>query len=364
MLKLKVKKTTMQNININEYISLLKQLISTPSLSKNENRTADILYKFLSDKGFDVKRILNNIYVSSSDFDKTKKTILLNSHHDTVKAVSGWTTNPFFPVEKQGKLIGLGSNDAGASVVSLIATFVYMDKLNRNYNLIFAATAEEEISGQNGMELLVNHLGDISFAIVGEPTQMQMAIAEKGLMVIDCLSKGISGHAARNEGENAIYEAIQDINWFRNYKFEKKSNILGDIKMTVSQISAGYQHNVIPDECSFVVDIRSTDKYSNVEILDKIKKYVNCDVKERSTRLNSSGISIEHPFIQKGIGLGLKYYGSPTLSDQTFLKIPSLKIGPGKSERSHTANEFIYIDEIKNGIEIYIKLLKDFRPLQ
>jgi acetylornithine deacetylase len=339
-------------------IHLLKQLIATPSLSREEDQTATLISNFLKSEGASPQRKMNNIWASSI-ISEELPTILLNSHHDTVKPSSSWSLDPFQSVEKDGKLYGLGSNDAGGPLVSLIATFLALkDDPNRPYNLILAATAEEEVSGKNGIESILPELGKLDLAIVGEPTQMQMAVAEKGLMVLDCKASGVSGHAARNEGVNAIYKAIQDIEWFRTFQFDLKSELLGPVKMSVTQINAGTQHNVVPDECSYVVDVRTNEFYRNEEALQVIKKFVkNSEVTPRSTRINSSFILLEHPFVQKGLSLGLTYYGSPTTSDQALIPCTSIKIGPGDSARSHTADEFIYIEEVERGIELYIKLL-------
>jgi len=293
----------------------------------------------------------------SPAFDPAQPTILLNSHIDTVQPVSGWTYDPFQPVIGGDKMFGLGSNDAGASLVSLLFAFLHLTEHQQHYNLIFAATAEEEISGKNGIESLLKELPAIDFAIVGEPTGMQMAIAEKGLMVLDCISTGIAGHAARNEGENAIYNALADVEWFRNFRFEKISGLLGPVKMSVTQINAGTQHNVIPDKCSFVVDVRTNELYTNEEILNEIKKQVKSIVTARSTRLGSSSTPGNHPLVLRGKQLGLSVFGSPTLSDQALMPFPSMKIGPGNSSRSHTANEYILCSEIENAIQTYVNLL-------
>jgi len=340
------------------YFDLLKNLIRTPSLSKEEDKTADILENFLKEKGYSPQRIKNNIFIKDRFFDKNKATILLNSHHDTVKANEKWTIPPFEALEKEGKLFGLGSNDAGASLIALLAVFMALENRERSYNLIWAASAEEEISGKNGVELLLKSLGKIDFGVVGEPTEMQMAVAEKGLMVLDAEAQGKAGHAARNEGENAIYKALKDIEWFKNFQFEKVSDFLGEVKMTVTQIEAGYQHNVVPDICSFVVDVRGNGLYSNQEILQIIQENTISKITARSTRLNSSEIDLSHPFLKKGITLGLETYGSPTLSDQALMSFPTVKIGVGDSARSHTADEFVYKKEFEEGIEIYLKLLK------
>ena len=291
--------------------------------------------------------VYNNICICNKNFDPEKKTILLNSHHDTVKEGAGWTVDPFVPLEGDGKIIGLGSNDAGASLVSLIATFLhYYDLKDLNYNLVFLASAEEEISGKNGIELALTKIEDIDFGIVGEPTKMEMAIAEKGLMVLDCVAKGKLGHAAREEGKNANYVAVDDINWIRNFIFPKTSDTLGRVKMTVTLIEGGTQHNVVPDLCKFVVDVRSTDCYTNEEILNIIKSHMESEVSARSTRLQPTGISQKHILIKAARTLGIATFGSVTLSDQVLMPFPSVKMGPGDSSRSHSADEYIYTDEI------------------
>jgi acetylornithine deacetylase len=341
-------------------IHLLKQLIATPSFSKEEDNTADILEQFLESKGVHTNVYLKNIWARNKYYDESKPTILLNSHHDTVKPNKGYTLDPFTPIIKDEKLFGLGSNDAGGPLVSLIATFIfYYDNPNLKYNLLIAATAEEEISGHNGIEALLPRMGSIESGIVGEPTQMQMAVAEKGLMVLDCVAKGRAGHAAREEGENSIYNAIQDIAWFQSYKFPKVSDLLGAMKMSVTVIETENKaHNVVPAHCKFVVDTRVNELYSFEEVLEVIKNNVQCDIQPRSTRLRSTSIALDHPLIKSGIILGRTYYGSPTTSDKALMSFPTLKMGPGDSARSHTADEFIYLDEIKEGIELYIKLLK------
>jgi len=340
-------------------ISLLKQLIETPSFSKDEIGTADLIQSFFNNQGVSTERLGNNVWAKNFHFSEAKPTVLLNSHHDTVKPNTGYTKDPFKAIEENGRVYGLGSNDAGGSLVSLMVTFLHFyDREDLECNLILAATAEEEISGKGGIEALLPHLPEIDFGIVGEPTLMDMAIAEKGLMVLDCVAKGQSGHAARNEGVNAIYAAMRDIHWFRTHEFLKKSEALGPIKMSVTMIDAGSQHNVVPDECRFVIDVRTTDAYSNQETLDIIRENVESIVTPRSTRLNPSGIDIDHPIVKAGLAMGIKAYGSPTLSDQALMLFPTLKIGPGDSARSHTADEFIHINEIKEGIDIYIKLLR------
>ncbi len=344
-----------------EAVNLLMKLIAAPSFSKQEEKTACILYQYLESKGLEVHSRHNNVWVCSEDNHPDWPTILLNSHHDTVKPSSSWTKDPFQPHLEEGKLFGLGSNDAGGCLVSLLHTFLSLNRLpDRGYNLIFAATGEEEISGQQGIAAILPELGDIDLGIVGEPTQMQMAVAEKGLLVIDGLAKGKSGHAARQEGINAIYIALQDIQWLKDFHFPEKSKLLGEVHMAVTQIEAGTQHNVVPDVCKFVIDIRTNEKYSNEEVFKIIQRNTNSTMKPRSLRLNSSRISLQHPVVKKGLQLGLSYFGSPTLSDQALMRgFPTLKIGPGHSERSHTANEYILLDEIKEGIRLYLELLTD-----
>lgn len=340
-------------------ISLLKELIATPSVSGEEEKVAAVFKTFLENKGIKTDQYLNNIWAENKYFDPQKPSILLNSHLDTIKPNPGYTSDPFTPVEKEGKLSGLGSNDAGGSLVALTAAFLYFyEKKELKYNLILAATAEEEISGSHGIEALLPHLGKIDFAIVGEPTGMQMAIAEKGLMVLDCNSSGRAGHAARNEGDNAIYKAMQDIDWFRNFQFPKVSELLGPNKMTVTVMETDNKaHNVVPARCRFVVDVRINELYSPEEVLAIIKAHVRCEVKPRSMRLRPTVISPQHPLVQAGLKLGRTYYGSPTTSDKALMPFPALKMGPGHPARSHTADEYILTDEIKSGIELYIQLL-------
>ena len=340
-------------------IGLLKKLIATPSFSKEENNTAAVINEFLLSQKIKPEVYLNNVWAKNKYFDDAKPTILLNSHHDTVKPNKGYTLDPFSPIEKGGKLSGLGSNDAGGSLVSLIAVFLYYyEKKDLHFNLIIAATAEEEISGHNGIEALLPQLGKIECAIVGEPTQMQMAVAERALMVLDCIASGVAGHAAREEGDNAIYKAIKDIEWFQSYRFDKISTLLGPVKMTVTVIETENKaHNVVPPQCRFVVDTRINELYTFEEVLSIIKSNVKSDVQPRSTRLRSSSIALDHPLVKAGIALGRNYYGSPTTSDKALMNFPALKMGPGDSARSHTADEYIYIDEIKEGIDLYIQLL-------
>ncbi|MFC2138036.1 M20 family metallo-hydrolase [Bacteroidota bacterium] len=345
--------------DITEIIILLKDLIKTPSFSRAENKSADLIQQFLKLKAYSINRKGNNLWVYGKNNKIDLPFILLNSHHDTVKPVESWTIDPFEPVEEKGKIFGLGSNDAGASLVSLLATFFYLDEIQKNYNIVFAATAEEEISGAEGMHSIIDDLEKINLAVIGEPTIMQMAVAEKGLLVLDCTAEGKAGHAARDEGDNAIYKAQKDIEWIRKYNFPKKSELLGQVKMTVTQINAGIQHNIIPDNCNFVVDVRSNEKYSNKEIFEIIDKNTLSKVTPRSFRLNSSSIDLNHPIVKKGVEMGLTYFGSPTTSDQATIPWKSIKIGPGDSARSHSANEYIYISEIEKAISIYIELLKD-----
>ncbi len=339
-------------------VGLLKKLISTPSFSKEEDNTAEIIEHFLESKNIIPHSYLNNIWAKNKYFDESKPTILLNSHHDTVKPNKAYTLDPFTPVEKDGKLYGLGSNDAGGCLVSLIATFIYYyNEPNLNYNLVIAASAEEEISGHNGVEILLPRLPKIDFGIVGEPTLMNMAVAEKGLLVLDCTTHGKAGHAAREEGDNAIYKALKDIEWFRTHTYEKVSDLLGPMKMSVTIINAGSQHNVVPHECKFTVDVRVNELYTFEEVLGVIAANTSCDVQPRSSRLRSTAIALDHPLIKAGVALGRTYYGSPTTSDKALMNFSTLKMGPGDSARSHTADEFIYIDEIRNGIDLYIQLL-------
>ena len=342
-------------------IALLKQLIGIESYSKTEDKTADAIVVFLEHRGVKTHRLHNNVWAKNKYFDASKPTILLNSHHDTVKPNAQYTKNPFEPIVEDGKLYGLGSNDAGGALVSLMACFLHFyEQSDLCFNLIYAATAEEEISGQNGVEVLLPQLGRIDFGIVGEPTKMDLAIAEKGLLVIDCVAHGKSGHAAREEGENAIYKALKDIEWFRTYQFPKVSETLGPIKMSVTLIQAGTQHNVVPDSCTFTVDIRTTDKYGTQEVLEVIQQNISSVIQPRSTRLNPSAIDKNHPMVQAGLQLNRAIYGSPTTSDQALMAFDTVKMGPGDSARSHTADEFIYLKEIEEGIELYIQLVKKY----
>lgn len=343
-----------------EAVSLLKMLISTPSFSREEGPTADLIEQFLKQHGKQPLRQGHNVWCMADNHDAGAPALLLNSHHDTVKPVAGWTKDPFEPRVEGDTLWGLGSNDAGASAVSLLATFLYLSRQEKlPYKLIVAITAEEEVSGQGGVQSILSQLGEVALAVVGEPTSLDLAIAERGLMVLDCIARGKAGHAARNEGENALYKALADIEWFRTYQFPKTSDVLGPVKMSVTQIQAGTQHNVVPDECRFVVDVRTNECYHNEALLCLIKEQVGAEVNARSTRLNSSGISAEHPLVQKAKSMGMALYGSPTLSDQALMPFPSIKLGPGDSARSHTADEYILLSEIKAGIHRYITLVED-----
>lgn len=341
-----------------EAIDTLKGMISRPSFSRDEAAVADFLQQSWQAAGHTVHRKGNNLWIVSPGFDLNKPTLLLNSHIDTVKPASGWTKDPFHPEESEDeKLYGLGSNDAGASVVSLYAAFSLLTGKKQAYNLIFLASCEEEVSGKNGLESVLPDLPPIAFAIVGEPTKMQPAVAEKGLMVLDCVSIGKAGHAARNEGINAITLAIKDIEWFNNHQFPEKSDFLGPVKMSVTIIHAGTQHNVVPDRCEFTVDIRTNEFYPNEKLFELIKEQVGCEVKARSFRLNSTRTDLSHPFVQRAILMGKEPFGSPTLSDQALMPFPSVKIGPGNSARSHAADEYIGLLEIREAIDTYVRLL-------
>ena len=343
-----------------EAIELLIQLIQTPSFSRAEADTADILVAFLTQHSIPVQRQHNNVWAVSRAVDPAKPTILLNSHHDTVKPGVAWSYPPFGAVVEGDRLTGLGSNDAGASAVSLLAVFRYFYERPTAFNLICAITAEEEISGPNGIKSMLPELGKIDLGLVGEPTGMNAAVAEKGLLVLDGVARGRTGHAARNEGENALYKALDDITWLRTYQFPEVSDLLGPVKMTVTQISAGTQHNVVPDECRYVVDIRSNECYSNEEILAIVRNNVQAEITPRSTHLQSSGLPLTHPLVRKAVAMGKKTYGSPTLSDQALMRFPTLKMGPGDSARSHAPDEYILLSEIRAGIADYVELLTGF----
>ncbi len=344
------------------YIELLKQLIQTQSFSKEEEPAAELVRNVLRSHNIPFETKKNNTWGRNQNWQEGLPVVLLNSHVDTVRPGKNWTKDPFGALLEGDYLYGLGSNDAGASLVTLLAVFIHFNSQDKlPYNLIYAASAEEEISGPNGMESLIDELGDIDLALVGEPTQMQMAIAEKGLMVLDCVAHGKTGHAARNEGENALYKGIEDIQKLRDYQFEKTSEVLGEVKLSITQINAGYQHNVVPDQCSFVVDVRTNEHYSNQKAFEIIDSLIGSEVKARSFRLNSSGIELDHPIVKRGMELGLTYYGSPTTSDQAVMPFRSIKIGPGDSARSHTADEYILISELKEGFKTYVSLLDGLR---
>jgi acetylornithine deacetylase len=353
----------MKNIKIltQEAISLLEALIETPSFSTEEDKTALLLENWFNQNEIPFKRENNNVWAFNMYFDKDKPTLLLNSHHDTVRPNQAYTNDPFKAIVRDGKLFGLGSNDAGGCLVSLLATFVHLyANETLPHNIVIVASAEEENSGKNGLNSVLKHLPELDCAIVGEPTLMQLAIAEKGLLVLDVKVKGTPSHAAHQNEDNAIYKTIPIMEWFKNYKFTKISEQLGPVKMTVTQINAGKQHNVVPSECDLVVDIRVNDCYSNPEILEVVKEHVDAEVTPRSMHLNASSIPAAHELVQAGIALGRTTYGSPTLSDQSVLSCKSLKLGPGDTLRSHSADEFIYVDEIEEGIQLYIKILGDF----
>ena len=361
-------------------IELLCRLVEVPRVSREETAAADLLQAYMQDElGLEVQREGNNLWSLQPSFDPEKQTLLLNAHIDTVKPVSGWQRDPFRATREGDRIYGLGTNDDGASLVALLHVFAHLVKLSPKgfpkggagrglFNLVFLASAEEEVSGRGGIESVLPSIKKmvngklsngkwIDVALVGEPTGMQPAIAEKGLMVLDVTARGKAGHAARDEGDNAIYHAIDDIQWFRHYRWERVSPLLGPVKMSVTIVNAGTQHNVVPDTCTFTVDVRSNECYSNQELLDGIKEHVRSEVKARSTRLGSSGIDVNHPLVQRIIELGGKPFGSPTLSDQALMPFPSLKMGPGQSSRSHTADEYIEVDEIRQAIETYMKVL-------
>lgn len=351
---------TIENLT-QQAITLLKKMIETPSFSSEEDKTALLIENWFTQNEIPFKRENNNVWAFNKHFDETKPTLLLNSHHDTVKPNQGYTNDPFQAFVQDGKLFGLGSNDAGGCLVSLLATFVYFYATeNLPYNCVIVASAEEESSGKNGLNSVLKHLPKLDCAIVGEPTLMQLAIAEKGLLVLDVVIKGTASHAAHHNPDNPIYNAVPVIEWFNSYKFDKISQILGPVKMTVTQINAGKQHNVVPSQCDLVVDIRVNDCYTNTEILETVRANIKAAVTPRSMHLNASSIPTNHGLVKAGIALGRTTYGSPTLSDQSVLTCQSLKLGPGETLRSHSADEFIYLNEIEEGVELYIKILTDF----
>lgn len=339
-------------------IDLLKDMVAVPSISRNEQEVADVVEKALNKFGLCPKRYLNNIWCQTPDFCPDKPTILLNAHIDTVKVADGWRRPPFSPTVEDDAIYGLGTNDDGASVVALMAAFRALTTMTQPYNLFFLASAEEEVSGKNGIEAVLPMLPPVSFALVGEPTSMQPAIAEKGLMVLDGVVHGVAGHAARDEGVNAIYKAIDVVNTLRSLRLKKESELLGPVKISVTKIEGGQQHNVVPDKCSILVDVRTTDAYTNLETLKMLRSAVpECTLTPHSTRLNPSGISASHPVVARAEMLGKKPFGSPTLSDQALMPFPSLKMGPGDSSRSHTADEYIMCSEIRQAIDEYIVIL-------
>ena len=342
---------------VKDAVGLLSQLIATPSTSRNEKDAADIMEKALRGYGFTPYREVNNVWAINPHFDEHKPTLLLNAHIDTVKPVDSWKRDPFAPTIEGDTLYGLGSNDCGGGLCSLLQTFRMLTEKTQSYNLIYLASAEEEVSGKDGISRALPLLPKIDLAIVGEPTGMQPAVAEKGLMVLDVIAHGKSGHAARNEGVNAIYEALDDMRWIRDYKFEKVSPFLGPTKMTLTVVNAGTQHNVIPDTCTMLVDIRTNEFYDNEELYHFICQHLKSEVKAHSFRLKSSRIDPEHPLIKKCVAMGMKPFGSPTLSDQALMSFPSFKLGPGESSRSHSADEFIKISEIADAIAKYKELL-------
>lgn len=353
---------------LNEAVTLLQSLISTPSTSRGEGEAADTMQQWMQQHGLHPHRVENNLIVICNDFDTSRPTLMLNAHIDTVRPVASWTRDPYSPDIIDGRLYGLGSNDCGGGLVTLLQVYRIISQQPRECNVIYVASAEEEVSGANGMTLVVNtlprllsvsadYLAENIVAIVGEPTGMEPAVAEKGLMVVDLIAHGQSGHAARGEGDNAIYKALDDMLWIRSHRFSRVSPFLGPTLMTLTVVNAGTQHNVVPDECRMVVDVRSNELYTNEELCDIISAHVSCEVRPRSFRLRSSHISLNHPLVQKCRSMGMQPFGSPTLSDQALMPWTSLKLGPGQSSRSHTADEFIYISEMREALETYLTLL-------
>lgn len=349
-----------------EAVELLQELISLPSVSRDESRTASLLFDRLSAMGFESRRHKNNVYAALPGYDRAKPTLMLNAHHDTVKPSSSYTFDPYMPKIEGERLYGLGSNDDGASLVSLLYVFSLLKDAGLPYNLIFAASAEEEISGENGMRALLAHFRQegikIDAALVGEPTAMQPAVAERGLIVLDCVARGVAGHAARDNGVNAIYKALEDIERLRNFRFPEVSPTLGPVKISVTQIQAGHQHNVIPDECRFTVDVRTTDAYSNAETAEILCSLIEAEAAPRSTRVRASVIPCGHPLVGAAVAMGKTPFVSPTTSDMALMyDIPSLKMGPGESSRSHSADEFVLIPEIYDAIGQYWQFLKSLK---
>lgn len=350
---------------ISSAVDLLKRLIATPSLSREEDATANILQETLAMRGVDAKRHFNNVWALAQPFDCQKPTLLLNSHHDTVKPSSAYTRNPFEPTVESGRLFGLGSNDAGASLVGLIETFLYFKDRTLPFNLMLVLTAEEEVTGEHGMRAMVNLWNELNitpdWGIIGEPTGMDVAVGERGLVVLDCKATARGGHAARSEGENALYKALDDIATLRSLELPKQSSLLGPVKITVTQIAAGRQHNVLPEECNFVVDMRTTDAMTNEELVEFVRSKIGSEVTARSTRIRASAIDLNHPLVKAAVNAGATTFVSPTTSDQSVLPmIQTIKIGIGQSARSHSADEFVLIDEIEQGIERYIQIIKNF----
>lgn len=341
-------------------VDLLQRLIATPRVSRDESAAADIMEGYMHDCGINCRRAGNNLISICDDYNPDKQTILLNAHIDTVKPVASWTRDPYTPTIEAGKLYGIGSNDCGGGLAALLQVYRILSSRARTYNIMYIVSAEEEVSGANGFSSILPLLPHIDVAIVGEPTGMQPAIAEKGLMVIDAVAHGRSGHAARNEGVNAIYEALDDLRWLRDYRFERVSDLLGGVKMSVTVINAGTQHNVVPDECRYIIDVRTNELYTNQEVFDIISAHLHSEVKARSFRLNSSGIAADHPLVLKIKSMGMQPFGSPTLSDQALMPFPSVKLGPGQSSRSHSADEYIEISEIEDAINKYLAILEDF----
>ena len=342
---------------LDDAVALLRLLIATPSVSRDEARAADIMEDAMRGYGLSPWREANNVWAIAPGYDDKKPTLLLNAHIDTVKPVSSWTRNPFSPDIEDGRLYGLGSNDCGGGLVALLQAFRHLSAGEQRYNTVYLASAEEEVSGKDGISRALPQLPPISMAIVGEPTSMQPAIAEKGLMVVDATARGVSGHAARNEGRNAIYEALDDLCWLRSYRFEKVSPLLGPTLMSVTVVNAGTQHNVVPDECRFTIDIRTNEHYRNEDVFTFLQSRLKSEIKARSFRLSSSHIGTDNPVVARCMEMGMRPFGSPTLSDQALMRFPSLKLGPGDSARSHSADEYIRINEIKDAIETYIRLL-------
>lgn len=342
---------------LGDALSLLKELIATPSVSRNEDAAADIMQRTMNGYGLDVRREKNNLWAVAAGYDPKRPTLMLNAHIDTVKAVASWTRDPYTPAVEDDVLYGLGSNDCGGGLVVLLQVFRWLSQHEQPYNIIYLASAEEEVSGVDGIRRVLPLLPKVDVALVGEPTGMQPAIAEKGLMVVDAVAKGVSGHAARGEGVNAIYEALDDLEWLRSYQFSRVSKLLGPTVMNVTVINAGTQHNVIPDECRFTIDVRTNENYRNEDVFNILQLHMKSKIKARSFHLSSSSISVDHSVVRRCLEMKMKPFGSPTLSDQALMPFPSLKLGPGQSSRSHSADEFIRISELRDALDKYISLL-------